>query len=120
MKASQIIKIALESHYVLSMFTEGVKHDQSEYMCSAVEYAINAAGHATGSTEFYELRSLAQSTFMKTIESEDTICLTVYLKLTNRRYAYYVRDFGHSSKACFNARVKWWLDLIATLESKGQ
>ena len=119
MKASEILKGALASHYVRSSWQIHCGRDQSEYMCSAIDYYLQSMGHFCNSATHNELYFKAKATFMPTLQTEDTICLTVYLKLTNKRYAYYVRDFGYDSKACYNARLKWWSALIEQLEFDG-
>lgn len=122
MKASQILKGALESHYVQQAhFLRPVTEPKvSEYMCHAVQYYLATLADLEA-FEGFELERKTLATFMPTIESENTICLVKYLLNSSRmyRFRYDCSDLGHSSKACFNLRVKWWKKLIAKLEAEG-
>lgn len=116
MKASEIIQGALDNHYVAETF-----HctDKSEYMCSAVYHYAEAQGLDTDALEIKTLLSIVQNTFMPIIESEDTICLTLYLKATDKDYADLVERLGHDSAECFSRRVTWWEHHIISLIERG-
>lgn len=119
MKASEIIQGALDNHYVAETFHWPSHVDKSEYMCSAIHHYAQAQELDIDAPEIKVLLRDVQNTFMPTIESEDTICLTLYLKATDKDYADLVERLGHDSTECFNRRVTWWEQHIVSLIERG-
>lgn len=119
MKASEIIQGALDNHYVAETFHWESHADKSEYMCSSISHYLMAKGYEITAPETEILYRDVQNTFMPIIESEDTICLTLYLKATDKDYFSLVNRLGHDSTECFNRRVTWWERHIASLIERG-
>ena len=115
MKASQIIRKALENNYAA---VSAHKECKSEYMCNAMAYALRS-GRVVDPIDRLQLVEMAQDTFMPLLRSEDTICLVNYLNSVDKKYASYANRWGHDSKACFKIRVAFWESHIAKLEAQG-
>lgn len=119
MKASEILRNALNTHYINSHYGVG---RQSEYMCHAVQgYLQDMTGYDVFSHELSELANPVIATFMPAIIEQDTSCLMVALNRTNKKYLSLCRraKLGHNTPGCYKIRVQYWLDHIANLEAKG-
>lgn len=119
MKASVILQGALDKHYVAETSHWESDADKSEYMCSSISHYLTAQGYAINAPETSILYNHVQNTFMPIIESEYTICLTLYLKATDKDYADLVERLGHDSAECFSRRVTWWESHIVSLIERG-
>jgi hypothetical protein len=112
MKASEVIKHALSDFYCAGWDRTGKK---SEFMCHAISNYLVKRDGDLNYTEFKQITDLFMPLFM----SNDTTCLTVFLKRTNKRYTYLVNRYGDKTPATFAQRVQFWVNLISDLESQG-
>lgn len=120
MKASEIIRAALENHYSC-----GVRSDYSEenktspFMCHAVGFQVTGDMMGDNHPDFYKVEEVNQTFMVKIIEGRKaTLC--DFLNSADADYhKAYVETGTHHSAECFDIRVKWWYDHIAELESKG-
>jgi hypothetical protein len=120
MKASEIIRGALSSHYVNKEKYNG--GNQSEYMCFAIKgFMLDVLGYQFHTDEYHTAHDAVCDTFMPELHNWGTGCLMVMLNRSNKRYASLCRraKLGHDTPGCFKIRVQYWLDHIAELESKG-
>lgn len=111
MKPSEILQNALDNFYGMPE-TKINGRWAEEYMCHAI---------ALVDCSLQEQRN-CKATFMPILESEDTQCLTVYLKDINYEGKYHglVCRYGHDTPSTYKLRVKWWNDHIAKLKEQGQ
>lgn len=122
MKASEIIRGALSSHYVNRQDCS-ITDNKSEYMCFAVKgFMLDTLGYDFFSSAYHKVHYEVCETFMPELRNWHTSCLMGMLNRSNKRYASLFRraKLGHNTPGCFKIRVQWWLDHIEKLEKEGK
>ena len=120
MKASEIIRAALENHY-----SRGVRSDYKEenktapFMCHAVEFQVTGDMMDYNHPDFHKVEEVNQTFMVKIVEARKTT-LCDFLNHTDDAYHKAYTETGtHHAVECFDIRVKWWNAHIDELEAKG-
>lgn len=117
MKASQVLRKALNENYIQSQGT--LSENQSPFMCHSIEYALTGGIVVTGH-ENSDLVIDVINTFMPTIMIGGKSTLMDLLKAEDDEYYQaYIKSGSHYSSECFALRIKWWNNYIDELEAKG-
>lgn len=112
MKASQVIRLALDTKYAPKYYYGGAyrKHEKHEFMCHAIKALADDHDF-----DPYEV----MSTFQPILENHNTNVIDYVLIATNKKYAAYKKRWSWNCNACFKIRVAFWEEHIKMLESKG-
>lgn len=110
MKASEIIKHALK-FYVRE--EDENNSNLCVYMCHAIEFNAASIG-----ADFNDMVN-ARAHVYEFLDKYSCGIIHVALCRSDRRYLSYSRRYGFHSNACYSRRVKWFNELVKTLENEG-
>lgn len=119
MKASQVIRAALNSNYTQERSSNYGPDKTAPFMCHAIEYHLTD-DLGCDNHENSRLVERVIETFMVKIEvgGKRTLCDFMYETDPDYKQAFSLSG-SHYSEACYQMRVIWWKDHIAELEAKG-